>query len=222
MTKITLIRHSESEANDLHQIAWNTDVDLSPEGKIRTEVFVNENKRQFNGVVFITWTHKRCQYLVDILKVKNNLHKIIINDRLNERGFWKITGLTKIELLNTLQQYLPNDIKQDDFTALMWLDILDDGWIPIFESNKKLRERIIWAIYDVISQYPDKDIIYQWNTWTIRALLSELMDCSEQELDKILENNIWKNTIPHLKKFQFDIEDLENPKLIQFADLPLR
>jgi broad specificity phosphatase PhoE len=224
MTKITLIRHPESEANAQHLIAWRADVSVSYYGKRTAQIFAQYYKWQFDNHIVATWSKQRYKDLVECLVENNDIPVIIYDQRLNERSFWMFTDTTKTELIKQLQKdHKQHEAIWDNFSLWMDQELYDSQWNLLFEYNELLNQQNNMILWEIHQQYPWENILIQTSTGRIRSLLSVILHKTPQEIDIILPNN----KVPNLSRTDLFFDEKKqlwwvNDKKVTYIDKELQ
>lgn len=149
---ICLIRHGETDWNDLGKIQGRTDIPLNSKGKIQAkETNSYLMNRRFD--LIITSPLSRAKETGEIINRALQL-PIYTMDKFIERNYGDAEGLTREE---RAQNYV-------------------NGQIPNLERIEDLQERIVSGLKDIIQSYPNKKIILVAHGAVINAILALLSD----------------------------------------------
>lgn len=83
-------------------------------------------------------------------------------------------------------------------------ELVDISWKALFESNQKLRDRVISALYDIMdNQFPWKNLLIITSSGILRNLQAVFLSKITQEFDDFLEQQTGHNKIPNLAFTKF-------------------
>ena len=211
MDRLVLLRHETTEANLKWELsAYHTKV--CEQGRERTLQWAQYHAGKFDDMIVISNAQPRCLDLFTILTAHNNFSHTIVDPRFDERKFGAFIKKTKEETIALLSKQFP-DLAQrlwDDFSSWMDQELIGEDGSPIFESNKKMKERVSLALMQIMDTYPGKDILIITSTGILRTLQAKFLWKTTQEYDKYLTTQTGYNRIPNLAltEFQWDQDTL--------------
>lgn len=202
MTKITIIRHGETEWNKKMQLQGFTDSPLTNKGIRQAELLADEIKwRKFDQI--ISSDLYRAEHTAQIINKNFNL-EITKNKGLRERSFGIMEGLTREEIE---QQYA------DTYNAYIKRKATYE--IPEGESLIRFYNRVIRTITSISQQFEGKQILIVAHGGVLDCVIRfifrlDLNDTRNFTIYNtsvnsfIIENNNWIleewGNINHLKK----------------------
>jgi probable phosphoglycerate mutase len=146
MTRITIVRHGETEWNKSMQLQGHTDSPLTEIGIKQAEQLAETIKNR-NYDLLISSDLNRAKRTAKIINKHLNLN-IEINKELRERAFGIMEGLTRKEV----------EIKYKD-TFRAYMTRTSDFNIRNGESLKVFSARVIKAINEIAEKYCNKNIL---------------------------------------------------------------
>jgi broad specificity phosphatase PhoE len=145
--KIHILRHGQTDSNLARKLLGRKDEPLNDEGRKQAEEMGEELKdKKFN--LIITSPLKRSTETADIINKNLNL-PIIVSDKIVERDFGVLTGLTWKEI----EEKTGKNVEPDDLHQRY--DYTEFGG----ESVKDVRERLEVFLNEVRNKYLDKNVL---------------------------------------------------------------
>ena len=102
MSKLIILRHGESEWNNLHRVTGGEDVNLTEQGKIEAKLaaFAIQNLKVDVNHAYTSALKRASKTLEIVLNVLKKDIPIISDQALNERNYGSLTGMNKDEARN--------------------------------------------------------------------------------------------------------------------------
>lgn len=178
MAKLILVRHGQSEWNELGLWTGWTDIPLNETGKKEAKATAELLKNTKPDVAFTSNLQRAQETLIIILQVLDLHHELpIINaQQLNERNYGDLTGKNKWEI--------QKELGMDEFLKIRrsW-----DHPIPHGESLKDVYGRVIPYYEREILPYLKKGqaVIIAAHGNSLRALIKYLENISDVDISKV-------------------------------------
>lgn len=132
---IYITRHGETDWNKEHRIQGHMDIPLNEQGRLDAK----KAKEELKGIKFDVVFSSPLSRALDTAKIITK-HKIIIDNRLIERGNGSLEGVNDEELFKT--------IKWDDENNPYGIEKLSD-----------LRNRVYSFLDEIVNNYKDKNVL---------------------------------------------------------------
>ena len=146
--KLYIIRHGETKLNALGRLQGWTDEPLNQNGK-DLAIITGEALKEIPFDLVITSPLKRARETAEIINKQFNV-EIIEDDRLMERCYGDLEGITKVELKEKKIQYPEID---DACNYLKNIDIFN------METIQDLCARIYECLDEITTKYKDENIL---------------------------------------------------------------
>lgn len=204
--KLVIIRHGESEWNQLNLFTGWTDIDLSDKGIQEAKnagKILKENNFEFD-ICYTSYLKRAIHTLNFVLdEMDRNWLPVVKSYKLNERHYGVLQGLNKLE---TAKKYgedqvkiwrrsfavrppiLSEDSEQNPINQVQYKNI-DKSELPLCESLEDTIKRVVPYFNDKIKKdmLDEKNVLVVAHGNSIRSLVCYLENLSEEE---IMEVNI--------------------------------
>lgn len=146
--KIFIIRHGQTEWNALGKLQGRQDIKLNEVGKEQALTTGEKIKNEKIDII-ITSPLKRARETAEIINKQFNV-EIVEDDRLMERCYGDLEGITKVELKEKKIQYPEID---DACNYLKNIDIFN------METIQDLCARIYECLDEITTKYKDENVL---------------------------------------------------------------
>lgn len=146
--KVFITRHGQTEWNSLGRLQGRKDIELNEVGKEQALITGKKIKDEKIDII-ITSPLKRARETAEIINKQFNV-EIIEDDRLMERCYGDLEGITKVELKEKKIQYPEID---DACNYLKNIDIFN------METIQDLCARIYECLDEITTKYKDENIL---------------------------------------------------------------
>jgi len=154
-TRITLVRHGETEWNREGRLQGSQDIPLSEAGLRQAERIAQRLKHEPYHRVYsstLQRAHKTAERIAQAIGVPHHVH-----DQLHERPYGEVEGMTRDEIL----------ARYPDF----WAQDAPPAPVPGLETLEQLRERARKAVQEIADRHPGENLLIVSHGGTINAFL---------------------------------------------------
>jgi broad specificity phosphatase PhoE len=147
MGKLIMVRHGESEGNRDRRFTISPEVPLTELGRQQAREVAQRIARRFKPHLIISSPYRRARQTSDIIAAELNLPIEVVHD-LHERDL----GVLKGQSYDLLRDLAGQDSGYDPKRGWLWRP--EGG-----ESYEDVRQRVIVAIEETRSRYPDHELV---------------------------------------------------------------
>ena len=197
---LILIRHGQSQWNQENRFTGWKDIDLSPQGKKEAKKAAELLKKNhlYFDLACTSFLKRAIRTLWIILDEMDQMWVPVIKSwRLNERHYGNLTGLNKEE---TIEKYGKEQVQlwRRSYSTIppplpfLTKDYKDRRYkdlptIPIGESLRQTKQRVLPFWTDTISSYlqKDKTVLIAAHGNSIRALIKHIENLGDEAITKV-------------------------------------
>lgn len=170
MTRLTLVRHGETEGQSSIRYHGRNDVPLSPLGRAQMQRARAALRAQRFDAVYASRLSRSVEAAAIIAGISEDRAGITRVAGFDEIDFGEWEGLTADEIQ-----------ARDPERYACWLSSRGDFQYPGGESSAAFRQRVVQALHEVLAQAPPGHLLFAIHKGIIRTVLSELLQLDEEQ-----------------------------------------
>lgn len=170
MTKLIIVRHAQSESNQAHFFAANTNINLTQFGREQAEATAMYLKEQPIDVAYCSNLVRTVQTAKPILQGRNI--ECIVTDKLREINGGAFEGRTYDEI----KERFPTEYH-------MWSENIINCYCPFGESLYDVYNRISAAFDEIVENNSEKNILVVTHACPIRVMTNKFLGKRFSELN---------------------------------------
>ncbi len=213
MSRLWIVRHSQTLFNDGDTVHVNAREQLTEYGDHSAEIFANFYTHAFDDYIAVTSERSRTKKLLSLLQHTNKFSEIVHEEWFNERQYGQFENKTKQEIFENLYAQGLITHSFGNFSELMNQKLVDATGTPYFEYNELFAERIQHTWDSISHAYPERNFLLSLHGGTIRALLCVLLWVTWHEVDALLYKT--NNKIPNLSSTILEYDRVSSQRTIE-------